>query len=339
MTAWQQNYPRADLAHLPTPLEPMPRLRQALGARAPLYVKRDDCTGLATGGNKVRQLEFYLGEALAQGADRLLITGAVQSNYVRTAAGAAAKLGLACTVQIEERVKEVDALYRESGNVLLEQLLGADIHYFPEGEDEVGADASIEALAAAARAAGERPYVIHLSESPRPLGALGYVVAAAELMAQAAAMDMDVGTVVLASGSAVTHAGMLVGLRALGHDGIRVEGGCVRRAAELQAPRVLRVVRQVEKLIGAEGVVSDDDVHVNDTVLGGGYGKIHASTREAMTMGARLEGLLLDPVYSAKALAAAIAWIREHDPRRAVVFVHTGGLPSLFAYGRKIFGE
>ena len=207
----------------------------------------------------------------------------------------------------------------------------------PDGEDEAGADAAVESLADAARAAGEVPYVVHLSESPRPIGALGYVACAEELMGQVDAMNIDVGCVVVASGSAATHAGMLVGLRALGRD-VRVLGGCVRRSAELQGPRVLRVSRQVEKLLGVEGVVSEADVHVTDSVLGRGYGKIHPSTREAMTLAAQTEGLLLDPVYSAKSMAAAIEWIRSgKHTEGAVIFVHTGGLPSLFAYGERLF--
>ncbi|MBT6273864.1 MAG: D-cysteine desulfhydrase family protein [Chromatiales bacterium] len=330
------DFPRAKLAHLPTPLEPMPRLAAALGLQAPLLVKRDDCTGLATGGNKVRQLEYYLGDALEKSATRILITGAVQSNYVRTAAAAAAKTGLACSVQLEERVKGVDDLYRESGNVLLDRLLGADIHHFPEGEDEAGADAALEALATQARSAGEVPYVIHLSETPRPLGALGYVAAAEELLNQSAD---SIGTVVVASGSGVTHAGLLVGLRACGRKDIRVIGACVRRDAIAQHARILRVSRQVEKLLGREGLVSEQDVEVTDAVLGKGYGKVHASTREALTMAATMEGLILDPVYSAKTLAAAIAFARSERPTNGVVFVHTGGLPAVFAYGDRLFEE
>lgn len=330
------DFPRASLAHLPTPLESMPRLAAELGMQAPFLIKRDDCTGLATGGNKVRQLEYYLGDALAKGATRILITGAVQSNYVRTAAAAAAKLGLACSVQLEERVKDMGRLYAESGNVLLDRMLGADIHHFPEGEDEAGADASLEALAAKARSAGEVPYVIHLSETPIPLGALGYVACAQELLTQS---TDTIGTVVVASGSGVTHAGLLVGLRACGRSDIKVLGACVRRDAVAQHARILRVSRQVEKLLGKEGLIVDDDVEVTDAVLGAGYGKVHFSTREALMMAATFEGLIMDPVYSAKTLAAAIAFVRTERPVDAVVVIHTGGLPAVFAYGDRVFEE
>ncbi|MBT3324723.1 MAG: pyridoxal-phosphate dependent enzyme [Gemmatimonadales bacterium] len=159
----------------------MPNLSAAVGG-VDLYVKRDDCTGLAMGGNKARQLEFYLGEALEQGASAVLITGAVQSNYVRSTAAVAAKLGLRCIVQLEQRVPDMSELYHRSGNVLLDHVLGAEVRTFREGENEAGADAELERMAAELAAAGERPYVIHLSGGHPPLGALGYVDAATEIV-------------------------------------------------------------------------------------------------------------------------------------------------------------
>ncbi len=155
-------FPRALLAHVPTPLEPLPNLSRVLGVDG-LFVKRDDCTGLAMGGNKARKLEFYFGDAQARGASVILITGAKQSNYVRCTAAAAAKLGLRCVVQLEDRVKDMSSEYDHSGNVLLDHLLGAEIHPFPEGADEAGADRSLESLAAEFAIQGKQPYVIHLS--------------------------------------------------------------------------------------------------------------------------------------------------------------------------------
>jgi len=192
--------PRARLAHTPTPLEALPNLAASLGG-ARLYVKRDDCTGLAFGGNKVRQLEFYLGEAQARNADTVLITGAVQSNFVRLAAAAARKLGMEIHIQLEERVPKTDPAYRSSGNVLLDRLLGATLYSYSDGEDEAGADKRLRAIAAELEAQGRRPYVIPLAPGHPPLGALGYVEAARELLDQLAAQELGLDEIVVSSGS------------------------------------------------------------------------------------------------------------------------------------------
>ncbi len=224
-------FPRARLGHAPTPIDAAPNLGAALGID--LRIKRDDCTGLAFGGNKVRQLEFHFGEAQARGADTVLVTGAVQSNLVRIVAAAARKLGMAVHIQLEDRVDGMGALYRASGNLLLDRVLGATLHPFPEGEDEAAADAALERRAAALAAEGRNPYVIHSAPGHAPLGGLGYVLAAEEIVEQA--RDTGFDAVVCASGSALTHAGMLVGLRALG-ERVPVLGICVRRDAASQAP-------------------------------------------------------------------------------------------------------
>ncbi len=327
-------FPRVHLVHRPTPLEAMPNATRLLGGPS-LYVKRDDCTGLAMGGNKARQLEFYLGEAVARGATTVVITGAVQSNYVRCAAAAAAKLGLKCEMRLEDRVKGMGAEYQGSGNVLLDGLLGATVHSHPESEDDVAADRALEEIAARLRSEGERPYVIHLSEGYPPLGALGYVEAAQELLDQAARLDLSGGSVVLASGSAATHAGLLVGLRANGRSDIKVYGICVRRGQEAQAQRVLRCASQTAELLGCAGVVSQQDVIVTDDYLGPGYGRPTSETMDAILFAARTEGLLLDPVYTGKAFAGLIGLARRGvlDSKSAVIFLHTGGTPALFGYG------
>lgn len=327
------DFPRVELAHTPTPLEPMPRLSELLGGPE-LFVKRDDCTGLALGGNKARQLEFYFGDAVAREATTVLVTGAVQSNYVRTVAAAAAKLGLECHIQLEDRVPGMDAVYHESGNVLLDHLLGAKLHTYPVGEDEGGADRAIDEIAERLHAEGKRPYVIYLSEEHEPLGALGYVDAAAELIHQADQLNVPLKTIVLASGSAATHAGLLVGLRAHGHNDVAVHGICVRRGQDAQKGRVSRVVRKTETLLDCVGVVDEDDVLVTDAFLGPAYGRLTDSGNEAMLIAARMEALLVDPVYTGKAFAGFLDLIRNGDVGpEPVVFLHTGGAPSLFAYG------
>jgi len=330
------DFPRTILAHAPTPIEKMENLTAHLGGPA-LWVKRDDCTGLAFGGNKARQIEFYFGEAQAQGADTVLITGAVQSNFVRTVAAAAAKLGMDCHVQLEERVKGVDDTYRTSGNVLLDRVLGAHIHSYPDGEDEVGADRALGAIADDLKAQGRKPYIIPLSPGHPPLGAFGYVVAARELLAQMATEGLDFAEVVLASGSTSTHAGMLHGLRALGSD-LPVLGVCVRRSAELQAPRVKARCDDIAELLGTETCVTEADVRVTDVALAPGYGQLNTMTLEALELAAQKEGLVLDPVYTGKVFAGMVHWVRDgaYGDGDNVLFLHTGGQPALFAYEPKL---
>jgi D-cysteine desulfhydrase/L-cysteate sulfo-lyase len=321
------------LGHAPTPLERAPALGKALGID--LHIKRDDCTGLAFGGNKVRQLEFYLGAAVAQNADTILITGAVQSNFVRVAAAAARTLGMEIHIQLEERVPDVDASYRSSGNVLLDKLLGAHLSSFPVGNDESAADASLEELADKLAAEGRHPFVIHLGVEHPPLGGLGYVVAAREIAKQMAERDLGFDHVVVASGSALTHGGLLVGLRALGEQ-VPVTGICVRRGAGEQHPRVFNRCREIAAMIAHPDCVSESDVTVSDAVLAPGYGQMNPATLSAMSMAARLEALMLDPVYTGKTMAGLVALVHDatFKPGARVLFMHTGGLPALFAYER-----
>jgi D-cysteine desulfhydrase family pyridoxal phosphate-dependent enzyme len=323
-------FPQAPLGHYPTPLEPAPRLGDALGLN--LQIKRDDATGLAFGGNKVRQLEFYLGKAPELNADTILITGAVQSNYVRAAAAAAAKLGLRCHVQLEDRVPLYDDSYVSSGNVLLDKLLGATVHVYPEGEDEAGADAQLYEIAEDERSKGHTPYVIPLGPGNPPVGALGYVKGAVELVEQLGD-PAGIDAFVVPSGSGMTHAGFLVGLRALGVSA-PVFGICVRRDADAQAQRIATNCRNVEELLGLSSVVSGDDVRTTDAVLSPGYGRLNDATYEAVLLAARTEGLLLDTVYSGRALAGLVHLANEGviSPGSKVVFLHTGGTPALFGY-------
>jgi D-cysteine desulfhydrase/L-cysteate sulfo-lyase len=326
-------FARIDVAHTPTPLERLDNLGGDLDLK--LAVKRDDCTGSAFGGNKVRQLEYYLAAALAERADTVLITGAVQSNYVRTAAAMARRLGLDCHIQLEERVAEVSELYRRNGNVLLDRLLGATLHSFPEGENEAGADTAVTAIADKLKAEGRRPYVIPLGPEHAPLGALGYVRAAIELAGQLECRE-PVDDIVVASGSALTHAGLLFGLRALGLD-ISVHGICVRREAGAQAARVGQRVRDVANLMDLALVVNEHDIRTFDGPLAPGYGRLNAATTGAIRRTAQKEGLFLDPVYTGKAMAGLIELAdRGEFAGRRVLFWHTGGLPALFGYADQL---
>lgn len=332
------DYPRVRLAHTPTPLEAMPNLTRLLDGPA-LVVKRDDCTGLAMGGNKARQLEFYFGEAQAQGADTVIITGAVQSNFLRQTAAAAAKLGMACEIQLEHRVPATAPEYETSGNVLLCRLLGAGMQTYPEGEDEAGADRALEEIAERIRADGGTPYVIHLSPDHPPLGALGYVVGAGEILDQAAEQGLNIDTIVLPSGSAATHAGVLVGLRSRKSD-IKVIGICVRRGKDVQFDRVFNQAQAAAEMVGLSGVITKDHIHVTDDYLGLGYGQATAEMMDAMTLAAREEGLLLDPVYTGKSMAGLIGLVRSgaFTAGQTVLYLHTGGTPALFGYASMFDG-
>jgi len=325
-------FPYVPLAHLPTPIEPLANLSRHLG-RAPIYVKRDDCTGLAMGGNKARQLEYYFGQAKQQNADTILITGAVQSNFVRMAAAAAAKCSMHCHIQLEERVGDTASEYRESGNVLLDRLLGAVIHRFPHGEDETGADTNLQKIAGQLKRAGARPYVIPLAPGHPPYGTLGYIRAAHEILTQIDMLGYSVDRLVVASGSGTTHAGLLFGLAAL-ESPIRVTGICVRRNRHQQTERIMSRCREIAELIGVNNPVHPEQVQLLDGTLAPGYGQVNEATLEAIDLCARYEGLLLDPVYTGKAMAGCIKIARDHDRHDALLFIHTGGTPGIFGYSK-----
>lgn len=324
-------FPRVAVCHAPTPIEAMSRLGAAYSLD--LSVKRDDCTGLAFGGNKVRQLEFYIGAAVEARADVVLITSAAQSNFMRMTAAMAARFGMKARLQLEERVPDPSPLYRQNGNILLDRLIGAEFASYPEGEDEAGADAAVLAAAAALSSAGARPYVIPLGAGHAPLGALGYVEAAAELVAQEAALGAF-DAIVVGSGSALTHAGLLVGLRALGRR-TTVYGVCVRRDAASQAARTFRRCQALEAMLGLPKTVTAADVHLHDGALAPGYGRLNEATIRAIRQTAELEGLFLDPVYTGKAMAGLIQQAEALRGQR-VLFWHTGGQPALFAYADQL---
>ena len=321
-------FPRVALAHLPTRLEFLSRLTEYLGGPE-IWVKRDDCTGLATGGNKTRKLEFSMGEALEQGADTIVTVGAVQSNHVRQTAAAACKLGLHCEVLLEHRVQDPGDLYLNSGNVLLDRVFGANLREFDKGTDF---DAVMQEVAAETRAAGATPYLIPGGAS-NPVGALGYVDCAEELLQQCEAQDVTFDHAVLASGSAGTHAGFVVGLRASGSE-MPVLGIGVNVPRDQQEGKVWELAQDTAAYIDRPGRVARTDIIADCAYIGPGYGEPTDSMNEAVLMLARLEGLLFDPVYSGKALAGMIDYIRKgrFEKGQKIVFLHTGGVAGLFAY-------
>jgi len=316
------------LAHLPTPLELLPRLSKHLGGPN-IYVKRDDCTGLGTGGNKTRKLEFLMADALAKNATAVITQGAVQSNHARQTAAAACKLGLKCELVFEKRVGDATEPYLESGNVFLDRLFGASIREVAKGTDM---DAAMQDVADELSAAGETPYIIPGGGS-NPIGALGYVDCALELIVQANKRNLVIDHVVHATGSAGTQAGLIVGLKAM-HSGIPLLGIGVNIARNDQEEKVYKLACMTAEFIGAPGLVDRDDIVANCDYVGGGYGVPTKGMNDAVLLLARLEGLLFDPVYSGKGLAGMIDLIAkgEFSDAENIVFIHTGGSAGLFAY-------
>lgn len=321
------DFPRVPLAHLPTPLEHLPRLSKHL-AGPEIYVKRDDCTGLATGGNKTRKLEFSMAEALQQGADTIVTVGAVQSNHVRQTAAAACKLGLQCEVLLEHRIARPSEPYASSGNVLLDKIFGANLREYPGGTDF---DRAMSEVADEVRGAGGKPYIIPGGASNK-VGALGYVNCALELLDQIEDQSLDIGHIVTATGSAGTQGGLIVGLRAMQSD-IPLLGIGVNIPQQAQEEKVYALACETAEYVGKPGCVAREDVVANCDYVGDGYGVPTESMNEAVLMLARYEGLLFDPVYSGKGLAGMIDLIRNGSLSAGnVVFLHTGGSAALFAY-------
>jgi L-cysteate sulfo-lyase len=313
----------------------MPALTRHLGGPG-LYIKRDDCTGLAVGGNKTRQLEFLIGEALAQGADTVITPGAVQSNHARQTAAAAAKCGLSCHLLLEERVSGLGVEYDHSGNVLLDQLFGAEIvARLPAGSDM---KLAMQQHAATLRAQGRRPYIIP-GGGACAVGALGYVACSLELLQQASETGLRIDHVVVVSSSSGTQAGLVAGLLAC-NSGIPVTGITIGTPATRQAELVHKVACETARHIGMPSMPPRESVVVEDDYRGDAYGIPTREMLEAVRLTARLEGILLDPVYTGKGVAGLLGMVRagRFDRDQNVVFIHTGGSPALFAYREYLAG-
>ncbi|HEY0650734.1 D-cysteine desulfhydrase [Phenylobacterium sp.] len=326
-------------AHLPTPFEPLPGLTEHLarpgGGGPALWIKRDDCTGLAGGGNKTRKLEFLLGDALANDADTLVTQGATQSNHVRQTAAAAARFGMRCEIILEARTGSNAQDYNRSGNVLLDELLGANIRTVPGGTDM---NVELARTAAEVADAGGRPYVIPGGGS-NSIGALGYAECALELVAQANEAGLEIDRIVTATGSAGTHAGLVAGLAVMGAD-IPVLGIGVRAPKEAQEANVFKLARETAALLGHEDRVAREMVVADCDFVGAGYGLIDQAVIDALKTIARTDGILLDPVYTGKAMKGLIALSNRGDfDGETVVFLHTGGAQGLFGYQSELEGK
>ena len=332
------DFPTVKLSHKPTPLERLDNL--SADYQTNIWIKRDDCTGLAFGGNKSRQLEYYIGHAKSLGADTLLTTGAIQSNQVRMTVAAARKMNMDIEVQLEHRVDREQVEYYRSGNPFLVKLMGAKIHYYPEGDDEAGADQALTDRAQELKAEGKNPYVIHLSNAKTPYGALGYVEAAEETLQQLESMKIAPECFILPSGSASTQAGFLIGLRSCGSR-VPVEGICVRRDSKSQRQRVHTKIESVIDLMRLDTRIDMEEILCDDRFLAPGYGLLNDATEQAIKLMARREGIFLDPTYSGRAFAAVIDSLesKRYGPDDNIVFLHTGGTPSLFGYPELVDDE
>jgi len=343
--------PRYPLAFLPTPLHSLPRLSAMVcdelqlppGSRAierlrsprglgtassfQLLIKRDDQTGLAGGGNKTRKLEFLIADAQAKGADVVLTTGAIQSNHCRQTAAAAARAGLECHVVLSGAPPP-----QPNGNLLLDHLLGAKIHWTARENRP----ARLAELTEELRAAGRRPYPIVLGGSD-PVGASGYALALEELWGQVRALDLKLDAIVFASSSGGTQAGLVAGAWALGWDvpllGISVD----EPAADLKA-QVADLATRTTNHLGRPHTFTAGDIRVDAEYLGGGYAVMGDLEREAIRLLAQAEGILLDPVYTGRAFGGLLDRIRRgaFEPGQNILFWHTGGMPALFAYAREL---
>lgn len=308
---------KVHLAQLPTPLEALPRLSAYLGG-VEVLVKRDDLTGLAFGGNKTRKLEYLLARARESGAQTLITTGAVQSNHCRQTAAAAARSGFRCIL-----VLSGSSPGEKSGNLLLDHLLGAEIVW----TDQKDRDTTLQEVFKEAQAAGKNPFLIPYGGSS-PAGAIAYAYALQELLNQ----DIQPDWILFASSSGGTQAGLLVGARLFGYTG-RILGISVDQPASVLRGRVKELAQQTAAYLGEKITFLEEEIMVNDQFLGGGYGLMGDTEMEAIQLFARLEGLLLDPVYTARAAGGMISLVRSgfFKSGQKVLFWHTGGTPALFA--------
>ena len=323
--------PRIEITHAPTPLEFAPRLSAESGCN--LHIKRDDCTGLAVGGNKTRKLEYLLADAKALGADTLVTIGGLQSNHARQTAAAAAKFGFSCELILEDVAGTPKTDYYNNGNMLLDSLLGARIHQLSIDDDSNAfANSLIEKL----KAEGKKPYLIPVGGS-NVIGAYGYVRCANEILQQISQSNLQIDQIVLATGSAGTQAGLLAGLIAVKID-IPVLGISVSRSTEVQKQLVESLLRQTLKALALDPDLADGKVITNGGYVGEGYGIPTAGMIKAVKLCAQLEGLLLDPVYTGKAMAGFFDLCSQGVIAKGSqqLFLHTGGSPGLYGY-REIF--
>ena len=326
-------FEQAPLAHLPTPFEEMPTLAAELGGPR-LFVKRDDQTGLAFGGNKARKLDFILADAVAKGSDSVITWAGVQSNWARMTAAGSRRLGMNPILVLARR--EDQSVAPADGNLLLDRILGADVRIIEPGEDR---EAMVDEIAATEREAGRNPYVVSVGGSRTggdmdlPLGSVAYANCFRELVAQARDAGVTITHVVHASGSGSTQAGLVVGAKMLAPD-VKVIGISTGGSKAAGEANVLGIARETVEAMGLDLAIEPADVVVHDEYVGEGYGILNEDVVETIALTARTEGILLDPVYTGKSMTGLFDMARtgQFSDTDVVVFLHTGGTPALFPY-------
>ena len=327
------DFERHPLLFGPSPLHPLPRLSSHLGGEVDIWAKREDCnSGIAFGGNKVRKLEYLIPDALAKGCDTLVSIGGVQSNHTRQVTGVAAHLGLKAVTVQEAWVDWPDVVYDRVGNIQLSRIMGGDVRLNEAGFD-IGVRSSWEAAVESVERSGGKPYPIPAGASDHPLGGLGFANWIVELAEQERDLRVFFDTVIVCSVTGSTHAGMIAGA-ALEGRGRRVLGIDASATVEQTRRQVTRIANQTAEAIGLDRALDPDEIILLDGYHAGVYGKPDARTLEAISTCARLEGVLTDPVYEGKSMAALIHLVESGaiEPGCKVLYAHLGGQPALPAY-------
>ena len=327
--------PRVNIAFQPTPLQELPRLRKTLGGPR-IWMKRDDLTGLAFGGNKARKLEFLIADALVRGADVIVTSAAAQSNMLRQTCAACRQYGLDIHLVMRGTGDEP-----VQGNLLLDYLFGADMTFIPTKDpySQLSVDV-MNRIIGDLKARGRNPYVIDLRYESGALATLGYVWASAELHEQFRQAGIEKPTIICSTSSGTTQAGLILGAELMGAE-FRIVGVSVQQSTEKMIPRIMKKAQDAAALLGVESALSSEQVIVDDRWIGPAYGVLTPECMEAMRLAARTEGIVVDPVYSGKGLSGLIGWVREGKflPSDEVVFIHTGGTPAIFAMTDELVPE
>jgi L-cysteate sulfo-lyase len=325
-----EQFSRKKLFDSPTLIQRLNRLERELGTKVRLYVKRDDLMGLGAGGNKLRKLEFLLGDAISQGSDTFITVGGLQSNHARLSAAAAAYIGMACELVLVQVVPRSDEAYRRNGNILLDEIFGAKIHLLSSTENALD---FAKDRAAVLKSEGRRPYLVG-SGGSSPVGCLGYANCAVEIMKQQQEIEDGFTQIVVPNGSSGTHAGLAAGFASVGMDPARISSYAVLRPARETQLITYELAKATLAIVDPTKSIDSDAIHVNDEELGDGYGIPTSAMSDAVRTMARTQGLLLDPVYTRKAFAGVLAAVRSgaYKPGETILFLMTGGFPGLFAY-------
>lgn len=321
------HFPRLDLFARPMPLHELKNLRKSLGCKPRIFAKRDDLTGVGLGGNKNRKLDFVMAEAERSGADTIITWAGVQSNHCRQTLAIAKQLGMDCHLFLSGEEPPI-----RQGNLLYYTILKAKLHFYPEGE---GISEGVDKLVEELKAQGRKPYVVPIGAST-PLGSLGYIESSTEAIEQGRALGVEFGHAFVATGSSGTQAGIEIGFREKSPS-TRVHGVAVSRDSEPQREGVAKLVNETYAFLGMSKTLSPADITVHDEYYGGKYAVPTEAGNQAIFLLGETEGILLDPVYTGKAMSGMLDLLRNGklDDAEAVLFFHTGGYPAVFAFAHE----